>query len=73
MIRRTVPTDDCTDRLGHLTICRRERLGGMLREYAHAALPARMDLSAGTISNARPLRALPEPITDPDNLVQFDV
>jgi transposase len=37
-----------TARLLHLTVHRRDRLGGVLHEYEHAARSARMTLSAGT-------------------------
>jgi hypothetical protein len=42
--------DPITDpnRVGHLNIHRRDRLGGILHEYQHAAGPARMEFSAGT-------------------------
>jgi hypothetical protein len=39
-----------SDRLAHLTIHRRDRLGGVLHEYQHAACADRMSLSAGTRS-----------------------
>ena len=53
------------DQLARLNIHRRDRLGGILHEYEHAARPARMAFSASTGSR-QPHGAPPNSTAQPD-------